>query len=170
MKVELVRWPAEEAKRIELAAAEQPRLLLVEASESPPNTPAALEDWIRLPADEIDLRARVSSLLEAKMLGDRPTLDEDGLLRFRDRWIAVPPIEASLVRELLDKFGTVVSREQLTKAGWPQVTPGRNALDVHVLRLRRRIGDLGLAIRTVRSRGYLLEIEGAGAIRSAFVK
>ena len=170
MKVELVRWPAEQNKRQDLAEAEQPRLLLVEPSESPPSTPDAIEDWIRLPADEIDLRARVSSLLEAKMLGDRPTLDEDGLLRFRERWIAVPPIEASLIGELVDQFGTVVSRDQLTKAGWPQVTPGRNALDVHVLRLRRRIRDLGLAIRTVRSRGYLLEVEGAGAVRSAFVK
>ena len=35
--------------------------------------------------------------------------------------------------------------------------PGRNALDVHVLRLRRRIAPLALSIKTVRSRGYLLE-------------
>jgi DNA-binding response OmpR family regulator len=34
---------------------------------------------------------------------------------------------------------------------------------VHVLRLRRRIDELGLKIRTVRSRGYLLEIVGPGA-------
>ena len=36
-------------------------------------------------------------------------------------------------------------------------SPGRNALDVHVLRLRRRLAPVGLVIRTVRSRGYLLE-------------
>ena len=35
--------------------------------------------------------------------------------------------------------------------------PTRNALDVHVLRLRRRLAPLGLEIRTVRSRGYLLQ-------------
>jgi DNA-binding response OmpR family regulator len=50
-----------------------------------------------------------------------------------------------------------VSREALAKAGWPDGAPGRNALDVHVLRLRRRLALVGLAIRTVRSRGYLLE-------------
>jgi len=33
-------------------------------------------------------------------------------------------------------------------------------LDVHIVRLRRRLAPLGLVIRTVRSRGYLLE-EGA---------
>ena len=31
------------------------------------------------------------------------------------------------------------------------------ARDVHVLRLRRRLAEAGLSIRTVRSRGYLLE-------------
>ena len=34
---------------------------------------------------------------------------------------------------------------------------GTSYLDVHVLRLRRRLAQVGLAIRTVRSRGYLLE-------------
>jgi DNA-binding winged helix-turn-helix (wHTH) protein len=62
---------------------------------------------------------------------------------------------------MLDRVGSVVSREALTKAGWPTGTGGRNALDVHVLRLRRRLDGVGLAIRTVRARGYLLE---AGAV------
>lgn len=58
---------------------------------------------------------------------------------------------------LIARYGAVVSRDQLARVGWPQGAPGRNALDVHVLRLRRRIGEMGLAIKTVRSRGYLLE-------------
>ncbi len=40
----------------------------------------------------------------------------------------------------------------------PSGVPTRNALDVHVLRLRRRIAPLGLEIRTVRSRGYLMQV------------
>jgi DNA-binding response OmpR family regulator len=53
----------------------------------------------------------------------------------------------------------------LARAGWPDGAPGRNALDVHVLRLRRRVAPLGLAIRTVRSRGYLLESTALTAVR-----
>ena len=64
---------------------------------------------------------------------------------------------------LLDRFGAVVSREQLAKTGWPRGAPGRNALDVHMLRLRRRIAPVGLAIKTVRSRGYLLEADSEAA-------
>jgi len=86
-----------------------------------------------------------------------PALDADGVVRHRGDWTSLPPVEARIARVLLDRSGAVVSRESLARAGWPDGAPGRNALDVHVLRLRRRLSTVGLAIRTVRSRGYLLE-------------
>jgi two-component system, OmpR family, response regulator len=70
-----------------------------------------------------------------------------------------------LTAALLERFGAVVSRDLLARSGWPGGSPGRNALDVHVLRLRRRLAPLRLAIRTVRSRGYLLErADGSGQV------
>lgn len=170
MKVQFIRWPAETDRRAQLAESSTPRMLLVEANERAPMTSDPLEDWIRLPADEGDLRARVASLMAATESTARPILDPDGLLHVGKRWIALPPIEASLIGELVKQFGRVVSRDQLTRAGWPTAAPGRNALDVHMLRLRRRIEGLGLSIQTVRSRGYLLEVAGSGAITSAFIK
>ena len=94
---------------------------------------------------------------EAHVVPGRPELDDDGVLRRGAVWVSLPPVEARLTAALLERLGTVVSREALARAGWPDGAPGRNALDVHVLRLRRRIGPLDLVIRTVRSRGYLLE-------------
>jgi DNA-binding response OmpR family regulator len=84
-------------------------------------------------------------------------LDDFGVLRVNGSWVALPPLEARLTEALLERLGAVTSRELLIRAGWPSGAPGRNALDVHVLRLRRRLQPVGLAIRTVRSRGYLLE-------------
>src|SRR5206468_10660161 len=108
---------------------------------------------------ELDVRARVAALsvraCEHKTAA--PQLDGDGVLRFGGGWVPLPPVEARLMRAMLDRFGAVVSRESLARAGWPDGAPGRNALDVHVLRLRRRLAQVELAIRTVRSRGYLLE-------------
>ena len=46
----------------------------------------------------------------------------------------------------------------MARRAWPNGAPTRNALDVHILRLRRRIAPLGLEVRTVRSRGYLLQV------------
>jgi DNA-binding response OmpR family regulator len=168
MDVVLVRWPVERDRREELQEQQRPRLLLVDEQAPPPVTSDLFEDWVRLPADEADVRARVQSL-EARVeeFGPMvPTLDGDGLLRFGGAWVSIPPVEARLVAALLDRFGTVVGRDVLTRAGWPDKEPGRNALDVHVLRLRRRIEGLGLAVRTVRSRGYLLEASADNSLAS----
>jgi DNA-binding response OmpR family regulator len=71
--------------------------------------------------------------------------------------VSLSPVEQSLASAMLDRFGAVVTRDILADRAWPSGVPTRNALDVHVLRLRRRIAPLGLEIRTVRSRGYLMQ-------------
>jgi Transcriptional regulatory protein, C terminal len=166
VEVALVHWPAEQDRREELRRAGQPRLLLVERG-APPIPTDELEDWIRLPADDLDLRVRVEALRRrtGNDSGAVPALDDDGVLRLGDRWVSLPPVEARLTAALLERFGAVVSRDTLARSGWPGGSPGRNALDVHVLRLRRRLSPLRLAIRTVRSRGYLLErADGGGQV------
>lgn len=147
-------WPAESDRRVELKERSHPRILLVDGSEPAPVTVDPLEDWIRLPADERDLQARVETL--NRRLTVEPTLDGDGVLRIGAKWAALPPIEARLVGTMLSRFGKVVSRDTLLQRGWPGEEPKRNVLDVHVLRLRRRLEPLGLSIRTVRKRGYVL--------------
>lgn len=134
-------------------------MLLVEDGETPPSLLDCLEDWVRVPAAEEEVMARVNALSVRRAAHERdaPGLDGDGVLRFAGRWVSLPPLETRMMEALLARFGAVVNRDALTKAGWPEGISGRNALDVHVLRLRRRVEPLGLAIRTVRSRGYLLE-------------
>lgn len=158
MDVVLLRWPLERDRRDELQGSGRPLLLLLEDGTAPPIAGSDLEDWIRVPAHEGDLQARVEGLRARASRGlTAPELDGDGVLRLDGTWVALPPVEARLTGALLDRFGAVVSRDALAKAGWPGGAPGRNALDVHMLRLRRRVTSLALAIRTVRSRGYLLE-------------
>lgn len=88
---------------------------------------------------------------------DRPVLEEHGLLRVGDRWAALSPLEEVLVRPLLASFGTVVSREELYATAWPEGDRGPRALDARMVRLRRRIAPLGLTLRSVRRRGFVLE-------------
>ena len=157
--VVLVRWPEERHHRERLRTEQVPRLLLVADGAHPPDILDCIEDWIRVPADEADLQRRLAavSLRGRRHLSHEPSLDDDGVLRVGDVWVSLPPVEARLTGALLERMGVVVSRDALSRAGWPEGAPGRNALDVHVLRLRRRLTQVGLAIRTVRSRGYLLE-------------
>lgn len=160
MEVIALSWPLEEERRRVLAEAGVPRLLVIGQEQLPPVLESPLEDWIRVPASEVDRAARVE-MLRRRAAGaddrDHPTIDDDGLVRVGREWVAVPPVEASLARTLIERFGAVVSRDELASAAWPAGVGERNVLDVRILRLRRRFDRIGLAIRTVRSRGYLLE-------------
>lgn len=160
MDVVLVRWPDDGERRRALAAQGIPRLLLVDGGVEPPIPADCLEDWLRVPADGDEVRARVDAIRARAAAHERvvPELDEHGVLRFGGRWVSLPAVEQRLVEPLLERLGTVVGRDALVRSAWPDGIGGRNVLDVHVLRLRRRIADLGLALRTVRGRGYLLEV------------
>ena len=160
-----MRWPLEADKRDALTGEGRPRLLLVEAGFGPPPPNDCLEDWVRDPAPPDDLQARLSALAAraAAHQALSPQIDDDGVVRFGAAWVPLPPVESRLTAALIDRYGAVVGRDTLGRAGWPGGVPGRNALDVHVLRLRRRLRPLGLAIRTVRSRGYMLEASGVPA-------
>ncbi len=163
----MLRWPEEESRRARISEAGGARLLLVPDGQEPPQVGDCLEDWIRVPAPESEVRARVDALAVRSQAHptnghtghapSNPVIDDFGVLRVNGSWVALPPLEARLAEALLERLGTVTSRDLLIRAGWPTGAPGRNALDVHVLRLRRRLTPVGLAIRTVRSRGYLME-------------
>lgn len=161
MDVVLVRWPEESDRLGQLRAARVARLLIVAPRASLPEPADCLEDWIRLPADDGDMRTRVASLaarMETHEHGtQRPELDDDGIIRFRGSWISLSPLERSVALPLVERFQAVVGRENLARHAWPNRAPTRNALDAHMLRLRRRLESIGLEIKTVRSRGYLLQ-------------
>ena len=154
----LIQWPSDETLRIELEERRQPRLLLVEAGAAPPHCLDALEDWVRLPVSPSDRRARMLTLQQRAEGGGpaTPTLTEDGGLVFRGSTIQLSAHQADLARVMIDRFGAVVSRETLYRAAWPDRDVIDNNLDVTIGRLRRRLGHMGLRVRTVRSRGYLL--------------
>ncbi len=161
MKVAHVHWPDEKARRDRLRRQRWPRLLLVDAGTPPPDEVDDLEDWVRLPADEVDLKARAEHLIMRCQhhLDVTPSL-EGGVLRVGSNWVSLSPLEARLTAILVDRMGVVIARDTLVHAGWPDGANVRNTLDVHLVRLRRRLASVGLSIHTVRSRGYLLDSSG----------
>ncbi len=159
--VHLVRWPADAELLTHLRRAGRPRLILVDPGLSPPVIDDTFEDWVRMPASSDDIGSRVEVLASratATPATERPTLDSHGVLAHDGRIVPLSPIAAALVGPLIDRFQRVVPREVLAHAAWPSEHPSLNALDVHLVRLRRRVVHVGLTIRTVRQRGYLLDV------------
>lgn len=156
MKVEVVRWPAEEHKRTRCLQRGVPRLLVVEDPYAPPPPVDTLEDWVRLPARRDDVDRRIA-VLSARAEAAAPVI-EDGVLRFRGRALPLRAAEVTAMRALVRSYKAVVSRRHLEGLMWPDDGMcHRNALDLRIYRLRQRLLPMGLVIRTVRNRGYLLD-------------
>src|SRR5690242_11130543 len=97
MDVEVRRWPGERLVVEDLRSREVPRLLLIEADEPAPEVFDCLEEWIRLPASDADLEARRRAVSRrAAEHSVRPRLDDAGILRFRNSWVSLSPVEREL--------------------------------------------------------------------------
>ncbi|WP_282776442.1 MULTISPECIES: response regulator transcription factor [unclassified Nocardia] len=75
--------------------------------------------------------------------------------------IALPPMEFTLLRYLAERPGAVVTRKELIRVLWGDRSAASNSLTVHIMRLRRRLGDYDRHpewIRAVRRLGYQFEV------------
>jgi len=129
------------------------------------------DDYVGKPFSPKELVARVRAVLR-RSRPDQPTpvlsvgpvtLDParhavslDGLA------VALTPKEFDLLQALLDAAGRVLSREYLLNRVWgyarADVIESRT-VDVHVRRLRAKLGDAGTRITTVKSVGYRFETD-----------
>jgi DNA-binding winged helix-turn-helix (wHTH) protein len=94
------------------------------------------------------------------VLDDRavpPEIDDFGVLRHQGSWIALSDRLETIMRVLMAAQGRPVTRHELARATWPDGGRSAHALDVHIHRLRPRLAGIGLTIRTLRGRGFVLE-------------
>jgi DNA-binding response OmpR family regulator len=117
------------------------------------------EDWVRSPISKEDLEARVRALSYWADARKTPILDSSGTLYFSDQSLILSNTQAVLMEVFVARFGEVVYRQELERRLAESVpSPTRNSLDLHIMRLRRRLARINLCIRTAWGRGYLLEL------------
>src|SRR5438552_18552908 len=134
--VVVVRWPEQRADAERLARLERPRLLLVEPGVPPPQLDGCLADWIRLPADDIDVRARLSALsARARQHPSVPVLDGYGELASRGRRVYLSPTDQRLISILVDSFDKGVPERELFNRIWDDAGES-SKVRVQVSRLR----------------------------------
>lgn len=160
--VHLLRWPEDDALRVGLAALGRPRVLLVDHGVAPPDPIDHLEDWLRWPPDADELAVRSRSLSRrAVPIEDPPLVDEDGLLRRGERWIAVSEAQLPIVHLLVDHLDRVVRFDTIvaTYAANGGTDHGPSVRTM-LSRLDARVRPLGLRLRSVRRRGVVLQSVG----------
>lgn len=124
------------------------------------------DDYLTKPFVLGEFEARVRALIRRADNERAPQL-ACGLLRMDTRalraWmgeqeLALTAREWTILEVLLRQLGQVISKKRITEAvkDWESdVTP--NTVEVHISRLRRKLGAVGPQIRAVRGFGYLLE-------------
>jgi DNA-binding response OmpR family regulator len=157
---EILRWPADADRREELRRHGHPRLLVLDPGAVPPARVDDLEDWLWTPTDERDLFARLNRLtLRVRPRDLEPgdvVVTPDGDAVVGPLRVALPPAEARILAVLADPPGRVRSRTTLEQAVWAGRAHGPRALDSRMFTLRARLVPVGLAIHSIRGRGFLL--------------
>lgn len=157
-RVRFVRWPAESNIREECKALQHLCLLVVEHGAPPPEQVSIYEDWVRPPIVPEDLEARVSQLAARAVLNEKPVLDPAGILYFRDTSVTLSPTQCEMLTPLVARYCQLVYRNELRKIlEQCGASSSSNAIDLHVMRLRRRLQLVGLALRNVWGRGFVIE-------------
>jgi DNA-binding response OmpR family regulator len=128
---------------------------------------AGADDFVTAPFNELELASRVRSC--ERRTAARPHLHWGPLqldrvrrtLHLRGKEIAVTPRDIELLACLMEAGGRAVSRARLRERVWPgKEDRGTNVVEVHLSRLRDKLGDDAWMIETVRRAGYRLRRGG----------
>jgi phosphate regulon transcriptional regulator PhoB len=130
------------------------------------------DDYVAKPFSPKELMARVRAVLRRSRPAEPPTGFSVGKLRVdfarhlvtvAGREVALTPKEFDLLRALLEARGRVLTREVLLDRVWGYARAEEiesRTVDVHIRRLREKLGAEGRRILTVKGVGYRFEEAG----------
>lgn len=126
------------------------------------------DDYIAKPFGMLELVSRVKALMR-RTYKSKPGsvlnfgvlhIDNDKhIIKVNDKKIDLSYKEYELLEQLAAANGNVVPRETLLTRIWGEFYEESRTLDVHIRKLRVKLGEAGSMIKTVKNIGYKLEVD-----------
>lgn len=123
------------------------------------------DDYVAKPFGTMELIARVRAVLRRfEKTRDKRVYEIGGLhvdpakhiITVSGKAVSLSYKEYLLLLELLEAEGDVVGRDRLLAGVWGEYYTESRTLDVHIRKLRVKLGDAGKLIQTVKGIGYKL--------------
>lgn len=127
------------------------------------------DDYIAKPFGMTELVARVRALMrrtyrpkqqKSYEIGELYVNPEKHIIRVSGKDVSLSFKEYSLLCELLKANGNVVERDELLTKVWGEYYEESRTLDVHIRKLRVKLGECGHLIKTVKNIGYKIGGDG----------
>lgn len=127
------------------------------------------DDYIRKPFSVVEVKARIRAILNRTMgKQEQSELFGSGsfTINMAAKEVFIDGHQADLTRKeydilvmLVKNAGRFITREDILEQVWSDTMVSERTVDVHIARLRKRLGSFGENIRSKTGYGYYLEIK-----------
>ena len=131
------------------------------------------DDYIRKPFSIVELKARVKAVLARSLLTDETSGDNIGIgplnintrkkeERLDGQIIELTRKEYQILLLLVKNSGSFVPRDDILESVWSDTLVTERTVDVHITRLRKRLGSFGPRIKSRTGYGYYIDEKSQG--------